>query len=253
MVRTMEKPVPRSPSPDERVYAAIHEAVQENRLEPGLKLKEAELTAVFNVSRASVRTALLRLSQKGLLELVPNRGATVAKPSAEECRQILESRLAIEGMVIEVLARAPNPVVVKALRRHVKLQQRAFEAGNMQEGHRLAIAFHRLLASHCGNRVLAQLLDDLLSRMPLVILTHGTRHADGEATHADHIELVAAIADGEVGRARRILQRHLSALQDELDLGASVGNGSLRQMLKQCCDRRAPVRIGRWDRPKAAA
>jgi len=224
---------PRGPSPDERVYAAIHAAVQEHRLEPGVKLKEVELTELFQVSRASVRTALHRLAHKGILELAPNRGASVARPSADECRQILESRLAIEGMVIEVLARTPHAAAVKALRTHVRAQERAFKAGDTAEGHRLAIAFHRLLAQHCGNRVLAQLLDDLLSRMPLIVLTHGAKRASGAATHADHIDLVEAIAGGDVDRGRSILKLHLQALQDELDLSAPPSRRTLRQMLQR--------------------
>ena len=229
----MDKPVLRPPSPDERVYAAIYDAVQEHRLEPGVKLKEVELTDLFKVSRTSVRTALLRLSHKGLLELSPNRGAMVAKPSAEDCRQILESRLAVEGMVIEVLARSADAAAVKSLRQHARAQQRAFQAGKVQEGHRLAIAFHRLLASHCGNRILAQLLDDLLSRMPLIILTHGTPRTSGDVTHSDHIDLVEAIGDRDVARSRRILERHLRALQDELDLSNPPTRKTLKQMLQQ--------------------
>jgi DNA-binding GntR family transcriptional regulator len=221
------------PSSDERVYAAIHAAVQEHRLEPGIKLKEVELTELFQVSRASVRTALHRLAHKGILQLAPNRGASVAKPSADECRQILECRLAIEGMVIEVLARAPDAAAVKALRAHVRAQERAFKTGDTVEGHRLAIAFHRLLAQHCGNRVLAQLLDDLLSRMPLIVLTHGAKRASGEATHADHIDLVEAIAGGDIERGRGILKLHLQALQDELDLGAPPSRKTLKQMLQR--------------------
>jgi DNA-binding GntR family transcriptional regulator len=229
----MDKTLTRPPSPDERVYAAIFDAVQDHRLEPGVKLKEVELTELFKVSRTSVRTALLRLSHKGLLELAPNRGATVAKPSAEDCRHLLESRLAVEGMVIEVLARSSDAAAVKSLRRHVKSQQRAFQAGKVEEGHRLAIAFHRLLATLCGNRILAQLLDDLLARMPLVILTHGTRRASGPPTDADHVELVEAIAAGDVAGARGILERHLKALQDELDLSGTKTRQTLKQILQQ--------------------
>lgn len=207
--------------------------MQEHRLEPGVKLKELELTELFQVSRTSVRTALQRLAHKGLLQLSPNRGATVAKPSAEDCRDILECRLAIEGMVIEVLARDPSPATVKALRAHVRAQERAFKAGEVEEGHRLAIAFHRLLAERCGNGILAELLQDLLSRMPLVILTHGARRASGEATYADHIELAEAIASGDIDRGRRILRLHLQALQDELDLWAPPSRKTLKQMLQR--------------------
>jgi DNA-binding GntR family transcriptional regulator len=229
---SIDGPLARPPSPDERVYAAIHAAVQEHRLEPGVKLKEIELTELFQVSRASVRTALQRLAHKGILELAPNRGASVARPSGEACRQILEARLAIEGMVVEVLARTPAPATVKALRAHVKAQARAFRSGDVDEGHRLAIAFHRLLARHCGNRVLAQLLDDLLSRMPLVVLAHGPRRPSGAATHADHIDLVEAIAHGDVERGRAVLTQHLQALQDELALDAPPSRPTLKQILQ---------------------
>jgi len=232
LIPTTAAPDVRRPSPDERVYAAIYEAIQEHRLEPGLKLREVELTTLFMVSRTSVRTALLRLSHKGILDITPNRGATVAKPTAEDCRQILESRLAVEGMVVEVLARATDPAVVKSLRAHVRSQQRAFKSGKVEEGHRLAIAFHRLLARHCGNRVLSRLLDDLLARMPLVILTHGRPRASGQATEADHIDLVEAIAAGQVVRAKRILARHLKALQGELDLDRRASQASLSQVLR---------------------
>ena len=209
-------------------------AVQEHRLAPGVKLKESELTELFQVSRTSVRTAFMRLANIGILQLAPNRGATVAKPSVQDGRQILEARLAIEGMVVEVLARAPTPATVKALRAHVRAQERAFKSEDVREGHRLAIAFHRLLAEHCGNRVLAQLLDDLLSRMPLILLTHGTRRSKEDAMHGDHADLVEAIAACEVARSRRILTLHLQALQDELDLaepssGKKIGRASCRE------------------------
>jgi len=219
---------------DQRVYAAIHAAVQEHRLEPGVKLREAELTELFQVSRTSVRTALHRLAHKGLLQLAPNRGATVAKPSADDCRQILEARWAIEAMVVELLARAHDAATVRALRAHARAQEKAFKAGDLAEGHRLAIAFHRLLAERCGNRVLAQMLDDLLSRMPLVILTHGARRLTGPATHADHTDIVEAIAAGDAELARRVLARHLQALRDALDLSApSAREQTLKQMLLQ--------------------
>ena len=221
------------PTADERVYSAIHMAVQEHRLAPGVKLKESELTELFQVSRTSVRTAFMRLAHIGILQLAPNRGATVAKPSAQDCRQILEARLAIEGMVVEVLARAPTPATVKALRAHVRAQERAFKSKDVQEGYRLAIAFHRLLAEHCGNRVLAQLLDDLLSRMPLILLTHGTRRSKEDAMHGDHVDLVEAIAACEVARSRRILTLHLQALQDELDLAEPSSGKTLKQMLRR--------------------
>ena len=75
----------------------------------------------------------------------------------------------------------------------------------------------RLLAELAGNRILAQELDDLLSRMPLVNLTLGSQRRANDATHSDHIELVEAVAAGRAAQARRILAKHLQHLEDDLN------------------------------------
>jgi DNA-binding GntR family transcriptional regulator len=219
------------PSPDERVYSAIYNAVQGQRLAPGIKLKEIELAQLFKVSRTSVRNALLRLSHKGLVDIAPNRGAIVAQLSAEDCRQLYEARRAIEGTIVEILAQRRTPAMVKALCSHVAAQRKAFERGDTREGYRIAIAFHRLLAELAGNRILAQVLDDLLSRMPLVILTLGSQRRANDATHSDHIELVEAIAAGRAAQARRILVKHLRHLEDDLNEQRPGPVASLAEML----------------------
>jgi DNA-binding GntR family transcriptional regulator len=218
-------------SPDERVYSAIYNAVQGQRLAPGIKLKEMELAQLFKVSRTSVRNALLRLSHKGLVDIAPNRGAIVAQLSAEDCRQLYEARRAIEGTIVEILAQRRSAAMVKTLRAHVAAQRRAFERGDTKEGYRVAIAFHRLLAELADNRILAQVLDDLLARMPLVILTLGSQRSANDATHSDHIELVEAIAAGRAAQARRILVKHLQHLEDDLKEQRPAAPQSLADML----------------------
>jgi len=218
-------------SADERVYSAIYDAVQAQRLAPGLKLKEVDLTDLFKVSRTSVRSALLRLAHKGLVELTPNRGAVIARLSAADCRELFEARRAVEGTIVEVLARAAQPDIVTALRGHAAAQREAFEAGDTQQGHRLAMGFHRLLAQLSGNRLLAGFLDDLLSRMPLVILTFGPHQPPADAAHADHSALVEAIAAGRADEARRILEAHLQHVEFELNAQQPHADKTLAELL----------------------
>ncbi|MDX3905996.1 MAG: GntR family transcriptional regulator [Pigmentiphaga sp.] len=218
-------------SPDERVYAAIYRAVQERRLQPGVKLKEVELAQLFKVSRTSVRSALLRLSHTGLVDLMPNRGAAVARLSADDVRQLLAARRAVEVAMVETIALHGTDESIAILQRHVEAQRDAFMAGRPDEGMRLAISFHRVLAAQSGNRILARFLDDLLSRMPLVTLSHGRVPALGDATHAEHIDLVEAIAARDPERARAILVAHLKSLEDQLDLDAPSQSRSLADML----------------------
>jgi DNA-binding GntR family transcriptional regulator len=226
-----DTPATRTTSADERVYSAIYEAVQAHRLQPGTKLKELELTELFKVSRTSVRSALLRLSHKGVVDIAPNRGATVAQPSVEDCRDLFEARRAVEGTVVEILARRKVPAEAARLRKHVKAQSKAFQSGDKTTGLKLAVEFHRLLAELAGNRLLVRFLDDLLARMPLVILTLGGPRPADDATHADHEDLVEAIAAGKAAEARRILDAHLQHLEDELNAQRPAEARSLAEML----------------------
>jgi len=216
---------------DERVFRSIHDLVQAQRVALGAKLKEVELARHFKVSRNSVRTALLRLSHKGLVTLVPNRGAVIAKPSRDECRDVLHARSAVELAVVDHLARNSSPEIIHQLRMQVDAQRAAFDRSDTANGHRLAVDFHRLLARLAGNQLLAQFLDDLLARMPLVILAIGMPQPFGEAASADHTALVEAIAQRDAVLASRLMADHLAHLQEALDRAPPPPANSIADVL----------------------
>lgn len=224
----------REARPEERVYAAIYQAVQEHRLTPGAKLKEVELSRIFQVSRASIRSAFQRLSHQGLLSIAPNRGASVASLTAEDCRQLFAARRAIEGAIVEELAQTARPADVALLRRQANKQRAAFQGGDMKKGHALAIEFHHLLGRLSANRILARFLDQLLSRMPLVMLTRGGTREPVEAAYRDHeghLAIVEAIAEGDTATASRILCAHLREVEVELDQQRSRNPRSMAEIL----------------------
>ena len=53
-------------------------------LPPSTKLNEESLSEIFGVSRTIIRRALLRLSLEQVVDIKPNRGATVSAPTIEE-------------------------------------------------------------------------------------------------------------------------------------------------------------------------
>jgi DNA-binding GntR family transcriptional regulator len=231
--------------PAERVYSAIYEAVQAHRLAPGEKLKEVELSQIFQVSRASIRSAFQRLSHQGLLSIAPNRGASVASLTPEDGRQIFAARRAIESAIVDELARAARPADVALLRRQANKQRAAFQAGDTKKGHALAIEFHHLLGQLSTNRILARFLDQLLSRMPLVVLTRGGTREPLEAAHRDHeghMEIVDAIAKGDAAGAARILREHLHDVEAELDRQRSRPAESMAEILGVSAPARTPAR-----------
>ena len=67
----------------DEVTARLRDLVTEGEIAPGRRLNERELALRLDVSRTPFREAFKVLAAEGLLELLPNRGAIVARLSAE--------------------------------------------------------------------------------------------------------------------------------------------------------------------------
>ena len=101
MATLTELPLVQAPEPEsdrsyQKLAARIAGLITEGEFKAGDRLpSERALAERFNVSRTLVREALVRLSQEGLVELRPNRGAVVARPSLEEGHHLFTTRLAL--------------------------------------------------------------------------------------------------------------------------------------------------------------
>lgn len=208
---------PASVSPEQRVLDAIRDAIFEHRLAPGTKLKEVSLAELFGVSRATVRAALARLGHLHLVELRPNRGAVVATPSVEESREVFEARKAVEEAIVAKVARSASAKEVAMLQDWVASEEAAYARGDERGGLRLSVEFHRRLAEIGGNAVLARFLEELVSRTPLIALTHRGQAPDPCGCD-DHVALVDAIAARNGERAVGVMREHLDRLERALNL-----------------------------------
>jgi len=198
---------------EDRMFSAIVDAILDQRLAPGTKLKERELAEIFGASRAAVRTVLNRLGHSLLVELRPNRGAIIANPSAEETRDLLDARRLLEAALVQRLARTLGAKDVAALRRFVAEEKRAYERRDLKQGKRLSIQFHKLLAEAAGNSTLDRFMEQLICRTPLLGSGGNGRAfcgADG------HHEIVEALARRDSTAAARRMTEHLANLEKEL-------------------------------------
>jgi len=227
--RSADSTAPAS-GPERRVYAAIHAAILEHRLAPGTKLTEVALAELFGVSRATVRNVLARLGHGRLVELRPNRGARVASPSAAESREIFAARRAIEGAIAAMAAAAASRKDVSGLRELVAREAAAYARGDERAGLRRSMDFHRRLAALAGNDVLTRFLDELVSRTPLVVLTH-RGHAPSNCGIDDHLALIEAVARHDEQHAVELMRRHIDHLERELNLHPAAPPKTLAELL----------------------
>ena len=213
------KGAPRTaPLTEDQVYERIHGAVLDHRLQPGTKLKEIALAQVFGVNRNVVRKVLVRLAFAKLIDLVPNRGATVASPSVEESRDLFAARRAVEAAIVDAATRRITPAQLRALRALASREHEAYLGGELRKGLKMSLQFHRDLAGVAGNRVLAEFLDQLVARTPLVVLAYKGRQSDNLCSIDDHAEILDAIATGDAAKSVAAMTAHLANLEAQLDL-----------------------------------
>ncbi len=206
------------PLGDAAVYAAIHEAILDHRLAPGTKLKEVPLTELFGVTRNVVRKALARLAHERVVELRVNRGAVVASPSLEESRNLFAARRVIEGALVRALARSITKAQARELRSLVHDEDAAYRRGEMRAGLKLSRDFHCVIARMAGNAVLAEFLEQLVARTPLVLLAYRGPSQHAGCANGEHAAIADAIVAGHADRAVALLEAHLESLAEHLFL-----------------------------------
>ena len=85
----------------DQVYENLTHAILTQQIKPGQHLVEQPLADQLGVSRISVREAIRRLAQDGLVEIVPSKGSFVVNLTAEDVKEIYQLRSALETIALQ--------------------------------------------------------------------------------------------------------------------------------------------------------
>ena len=216
---------------EDEVLRRIEQAVLDHRLAPGTKLKEVQLANLFGVKRGLIRKVLTRLAHSRLVVQTPNRGATVAKPSLKEGRDLFAARRVIESAVLETLIGDIDEQQVSQLEEMLKREQQAYQDGDSSHALKLSVDFHRELACMAGNSVLEEYLNDIIRRTPLVILAHLGADEDNRCRNQEHDAIVDAIRRRDVETAVTVMNQHLLHIESKIQLKPEPQNTDLATLL----------------------
>lgn len=194
------------------ICAALRRAILEQALTPGTKLPEDALGERFGASRTIARHALGQLAAEGLVELQRNRGATVARPSWEDARDLFDVRIGLEKIVAARLAGRLSKGRLAALRDHVR-EEEAASGKSDAIAIRLATEFHLLMAEMTESQVLIRYVRELCLRCGLTLALHGRPHSS-ECAVNEHLEIIEALQSGDVETTSRLMEGHLESVAD---------------------------------------
>lgn len=220
------------------VAGQIQQMIHDQKILPGTRLpSERDLSAQLDVSRASVREALIALELTGVIEVRGGSGIYVnektdAPPDIKGAGcgpfEVLSARRLIEGEVAAMAARMATDSAVDAIMRTVSDMERFSD--DRVKSEQADRAFHMAIATATGNSalilVLTNLWDErghLWSKMEDHFHTEDLRRE----TLADHRRILEAIAARDSAGARRAMRAHLERVTREFLRGWG-GKGSAR-------------------------
>lgn len=216
--------MPRHPGTQaDRAYALIKHGLLRGEFAEGSFLVESEILKRLKIGRTPFREACNRLHNEQLLEVVPRRGYFVPEPSFRSVRDLLETRIAIEGIAAELAALRAEPAeieqlemlykeVLLACRQSVPID-RLIDANGQ---------FHLQIARMTHNRELETILRGLLERSArLVFLAASSSPEINKQVDRLLTAIVTAIRAKDPAAAHRavvedIRQGQLNALGPEM-------------------------------------
>ena len=111
--------------------------VMHGRLRPGQHLVTQELAERYGTSHTPIREALIALEGVGMIDLLPNRGATVRRVTTQDIREICQVRRVLECEAVrsacgrielaQLQARSPQDSRIGVLRDKLAKLQAASE------------------------------------------------------------------------------------------------------------------------------
>lgn len=213
----------KSPSLEEMVYSKLEEEILSGELSSGTSLGEIALSKRLGVSRTPVRGALHRLSEEGLVEILPNRGATVVGINVDDLVDIYRIRERLEGLASSLAAKRITAEELEKLTEAVELAE--FYNGKRDTEHikELDTVFHSIIFKASGSRFLSKTLSELHKKIKSYRKRSLSVPGRLEKSEDEHREILEAIKSGDSDKAdlltslhvRRALENMLSAIADE--------------------------------------
>jgi len=208
-----------SPTPiARRISKALRHAVVTMRLKPGEMLSEQEIARHFHVSRQPVREAFIKLSEGGLVRVLPQRGTLVVKISVEAVEDARFVREAIECALARRAALAANasPGELAILRNLLAQQAKTAETVDGEAFFDLDEDFHRSIATLAGCPSAWRIIEEVKAQMDRVRFLDMTEAQPMAVVIDQHCAILAALSLGDPSAAEHAMRLHLSQIEKTL-------------------------------------
>jgi DNA-binding GntR family transcriptional regulator len=192
------------------VTERLRKAIVNAELGLGEALSEEGLANAFGVSRTPVREALSVLQLQGLIEIAPQRGSFVFRPTASDAGHLCEFRIMLEQAVAPLAAARAHARALSMLERQLAAVTCAFEERDGLAYVNSDDQLHQVFFDYCGNGYFQNAYALISSKMAALRTNLSARqYGDQELSLAEHGRIVQYFRLRDIASLHDLLETHI--------------------------------------------
>lgn len=193
-----------------QVYDALKNKIIKGEYSPSESLPEQELSNQYDVSRNTIKKALLMLEKESLVTIEPNKGAKVRSYSLSEVLEFLELRSMLEGFIIRKAVPVITDDQIRRLGEILQIMKEHHSNHELLHYSQNNLLFHGIIYEACPNRTAVEMTLNLKNQMrkynTKTILIPGRDNQ----SFAEHSAIYDAVKNRDPELAEVLMVRHIS-------------------------------------------
>ena len=182
----------------------------------GERLLESELAERFEVSRSSVREALMILEHEGLVKSKTRKGTYVTEFSAEDRQEILELRTLLETYAFKRALPRLEEKHIEDLEKILERMKVKTTEKNWSDLFDLDMQFHHYIVKVCGNSRLISIYNSIHVQIRTFLAHLDQYYSSYELFYEEHRELLDALLTRDSNIIDKAVRQHIEYVEEQL-------------------------------------
>ena len=194
----------------DEALSIVRRALMSGAMQRGRIYSANVLAMQLGVSNSPVREAMMALSEKGLLEVVRNRGFRVVEMSPEDQKEVYDLRMLVEvTAVVRVAKQGVDSVDAARLTKLAETTVATAQPDNMVEYLEADQNFHMGIVGLLGNSRMNKIVENLRDQSRIRGSYHLAERGLLAASANEHLAILEALLAGDHTRLEVLMAAHL--------------------------------------------
>jgi DNA-binding GntR family transcriptional regulator len=200
----------------EQAYTAIKGMINRLELKPGEPITEAQLSALLDISKSPIRSALIHLQRDGLVTITPYKETVVSEINVAHVRSIYEARALIEPFCVAAVTARVTDEELARLKEMLERSERLLRAEDFPSFFAINTEFHGFFVKTQGNELFWNLYRVVDAQMERIRMLSATIFGHPRKQQQEHEQIFQAVRAREPERAGAAMRSHILGYLDDL-------------------------------------